>query len=73
MLKQEFSKRESELKKLEQAEERMNGEKTMLNEKINKMRQEIDTKFVKAEQKRDESERKAVQLKMELKNYKDKQ
>jgi len=38
----------------------MNGEKTMLNEKINKMRQEIDTKFVKAEQKRDESERKAV-------------
>lgn len=42
----------------------MNGEKTMLNEKINKMRYEIDTKFGKAEQKKEESERKTMQLRM---------
>ena len=60
MLKQEFSKREMELKKLDQAEDRMNGEKTMLNEKINKMRQEIDTKFSKAESKKEECEKKNI-------------
>jgi peptidoglycan hydrolase CwlO-like protein len=49
MLKIEFQKRDSDLVKLEQAEERMATELKTLNNKIEKMQDEIKNKFSNSE------------------------
>jgi seryl-tRNA synthetase len=68
MLKGEFAKRESDLQKLEQAEERMNSEIKTLNEKLNKMQAEIENKFNKSEKYKEDCEQKVKRM---LKNLTD--
>ena len=68
MLKGEFAKRESDLQKLEQAEERMNSEIKTLNDKLNKMQAEIENKFNKSDKYKDDCEQKVKKM---LKNLTD--